>query len=352
MRSNYVLCESEGKFDNGWVFYNYLINNRTDVKAFFYQTPVFDSFWGELKKYVWLMWHIKLFKYAFTSYSIIDLKKYNPNAVSIHMGHSVPFKYAYKSLVGVFSQARIDYITFSENVSNVMELKYNMSDVSKKYLIPHPRIDLFKAKEKIIDSFRNMIGWKNGEVVITTMLTFRRNENQITSLNLLPFDIDFNKLNDALNNNGIRLVIKLHHMLDEAVSNENNYSNIVFLKNVDAIKNGFEATSIMACSDAIVSDYSSSWIDYLFLNKPIAFYIGDYDDYKSNDDGNGFVFQNPLDLMPGAMFSSGDELIKLLPHLIKNDKYFDKRKKMCRFFFGVDSLPDSACSILEKKIIN
>ena len=64
-------------------------------------------------------------------------------------------------------------------------------------------------------------------------------------------------------------------MFDSFNFTKRNYSNIIFLKNTDIIKRGLEATSIMPYCDALICDYSSAAFDYMLLDRPIFYFIGD-----------------------------------------------------------------------------
>lgn len=73
-------------------------------------------------------------------------------------------------------------------------------------------------------------------------------------------------------------------------------TNIVYLENQDLEDNGLQLYEFINCSDALISDYSSVAIDYLLLNRPIGFTLDDYDAYTES---RGWVFEDPLEYMPG-----------------------------------------------------
>ena len=79
-------------------------------------------------------------------------------------------------------------------------------------------------------------------------------------------------------------------------------------------------------SDALISDYSSISVDYLLLDKPIGFTLDDYEAYK---EGRGFVFDNPLEFMPGAHLYDMEQMQDFLKQVAKgNDGWKQEREKV------------------------
>ena len=53
----------------------------------------------------------------------------------------------------------------------------------------------------------------------------------------------------------------------------------------------------------------------MLLDKPIGFVVSDISEYDSQ---RGFVFDNPVDFMPGDIITSGDELLKFAEDIINH----------------------------------
>ena len=77
-------------------------------------------------------------------------------------------------------------------------------------------------------------------------------------------------------------------------------------------------------SDALISDYSSVAIDYLLLNRPIGFTLDDYDAYTES---RGWVFEDPLEYMPGEHIYNVQQFEQFVLD-VKNgkDDYENQRK--------------------------
>lgn len=94
---------------------------------------------------------------------------------------------------------------------------------------------------------------------------------------------------------------------------------------------------IMNAFDVLVTDYSSVYVDYLLLNRPIIFSCPDIEEYKKD---RGFVVEDPSLLMPGKMVQSQASLIESLEQIFHGeDIYKEKRKSMLGYFHKyLDSL--------------
>ena len=79
--------------------------------------------------------------------------------------------------------------------------------------------------------------------------------------------------------------------------------------------------------DGLVGDYSSVSLQYLLLNKPMAFVIPDLEDYKEK---RGFVFEDPLEFMPGNIVNTKEEFYEFLSQMANGeDRYKEKRETVC-----------------------
>ena len=62
---------------------------------------------------------------------------------------------------------------------------------------------------------------------------------------------------------------------------------------------------LLVQSDALITDYSSVFFDYLLIDKPIGFTIDDMESYRNK---RGFVMKDPDYYMPGFRISSLEDL--------------------------------------------
>ena len=83
---------------------------------------------------------------------------------------------------------------------------------------------------------------------------------------------------------------------------------------------------LIGVCDGLLSDYSSVAVDYLLLNRPLGYVLADYEIYKEK---RGFVFDDPLEYMPGEKIYNAEDMIKYLKHLSEGtDTYMQERAQM------------------------
>ncbi len=86
-------------------------------------------------------------------------------------------------------------------------------------------------------------------------------------------------------------------------------------------------------ADIMISDYSSIWVDYLLLNRPVIGYCYDYERYL-RDRSLLFRYDN---IFPGEITYNFDELVSALESVLKGEESADSkalRKSSRKFFFS------------------
>lgn len=152
------------------------------------------------------------------------------------------------------------------------------------------------------------------------------NENTLVSETGLP--IITNKeylieINKFLEDRDVILVIKLHPFQDRDSIICEKRSNIILLDNEQLVDLDLQINQILPFADALISDYSSAAVDYLLLNRPIAFTL---DDVKEFEDSRGFVFDNIREWLPGKEVSCVNEFIEYIDEISKDiDSTAEKR---------------------------
>ena len=87
---------------------------------------------------------------------------------------------------------------------------------------------------------------------------------------------------------------------------------------------------LLLISDALITDYSSSMVDYLLTMKPILLFTYDLDDYIKE---RGFCY-NFQDVAPGPLLFNGEEFIEAIKHIDKIDIEFKEKRKKLRDMFN------------------
>ena len=117
------------------------------------------------------------------------------------------------------------------------------------------------------------------------------------------------ELNDFCKKNRILIVIKKHYLQIPYDFGENVLTNIIYLENKDLDENQVQLYEFIHYADALVSDYSSVAIDYLLVDRPLGFTL---DDYHAYTESRGWVFDDPLEYMPGHHIYDMDQFKQFL----------------------------------------
>lgn len=175
--------------------------------------------------------------------------------------------------------------------------------------------------------------------------TFRSTEHKLEQLNEyclqsetgLPVVNTREKLNDLntiLAENNIVLIVKLHPFQDRSIVHCENYANIHLVENEDLVRCGIPINRLLGHADALISDYSSAAVDFMLLDKPIAFLLEDVDEYGKS---RGFVFENIREWLPGKEVNSFEEICVFVGEIagnyditaVKRRELRDKMHKYC-----------------------
>ncbi len=149
------------------------------------------------------------------------------------------------------------------------------------------------------------------------------------------------KLDKFLKRENIMLVVKYHQYderyftLDTKIRDKmtlGNYSNIKLVSSNELVQHKVTIYDLLPASDLLITDYSSISIDYLLLNKPIVFYLFDFEDYYRK---YGLLFdkENMNYFLPGPIAFNGEELFEVLEESEANrDPYSSDRERVKRMF--------------------
>lgn len=188
--------------------------------------------------------------------------------------------------------------------------------------------------------------------------TYRQDINELTiegrkttEDNIFKMD-DYNheELLRTLEEEKLFLIIKLHPSEEKLIKNikENSYLKLIrsdYTPHIDTY-------NILSATDCLLTDYSSVYIDYLILNRDIAFVIPDYDEYYQNENRGGFTLEPYDEWTPGPKIKTQNELITYLKNIEKTQECFQKeREKLARILHKyIDG--NSSKRVYEKLIKN
>lgn len=255
------------------------------------------------------------------------------NQTRVYLKHSA---FPLKNVKGIINPDKYcDYfISVSEKLNDKLEEMYSVSK-EKMFVCGLPRTDtIFESN---FDFKKIGVDRENSKVIVW-MPTFRK--CAVSSLSLredsnvrYPFDIplidsqNIIELNKFCEEKDVILLIKLHPHHDLTNIVEKNYGNIKIITDQDLRQKEISTHKILGSTDALITDYSSIYFDYLLINKPIGFVLDDFDEYKL-----GYSFDNITNYMAGEHIYSMQELQKFIYNISNEiDTTINERKKILEF---------------------
>jgi CDP-glycerol glycerophosphotransferase (TagB/SpsB family) len=157
--------------------------------------------------------------------------------------------------------------------------------------------------------------WQAYERVLLYAPTYRDDPDAVR-----PFSQTFfAAFNEQLKSRNWCLLVKKHHF-DTTMDLPEEMSNIF-----DISRDTDDIQQVLAETDVLISDYSSTFIDYLLRRKPVIFYIYDLEKYL---DQSRKMYCDFLDEVPGPFARTADELTNLV---FNTDEWFEEASYQQRF---------------------
>ena len=265
--------------------------------------------------------------------SNIYVNKMHSKQVRIHLKHGLPMK---------------DASRYNRDIGDV-----DLISVPCTYWV-----DVCAKEHGVDSSFIKPLGFarndelflkEHNEKIIMWMPTFRNHSSeQNTSFDfctIMPLGVplvksskDLEKIDALLKNNNAYLLIRLHPAQDISNINLSDMSNIKLCDEEFLRKHKKSLYSILTYTDALISDYSSIYYDYLNLAKPIALAVEDFEQYKKN---NGILAKSCdefKEMYPAQFLENYDDLLAFLQGVFDEDpevyKCAEAQKKYMGFNDG------------------
>ncbi len=265
------------------------------------------------RKFIYF-YHLRTSKYLFFTDAMYWTRFCGKEQIRVNLWHGNGFK-AKKNKQGGALNSFFDYTTVSGPVYLDLHARYFGCDRNKVFDTGLAKEDLlFEKQDKGLDEIlqipkcRKYLFW---------LPTFRQTIQELNSLNEyeVPSETGMpiltsvkyaEQMNDLLAQRDMFLIIKLHPIQENSAIRNLNFSNIKVLTHVDIAKTGYQINSLLAQADALISDFSSAAVDYVLLDRPLAFVLQDEDLYKES---RGFVFEPLTDYLPGKELYSFEDMV-------------------------------------------
>ncbi len=247
----------------------------------------------------------------------------------IHLGHGIPLKNI------VFAEKKISFLRwinrflrvknithvlcYSENFKSIMQNIFKFKSIS--YIpLGQPRNDAIfrnQSKESIKDEIDNKL---NINVKYNKAILYSPTWRPYATVKFFPFNnLKANELNDILYKNDTVLFLRKHPYFPCEIKEEfNNCSNIKWFNSEEFS----DIDEYLIYFDKLITDYSSIFLDYLSLNRPLAFIPYDLGLYKKQV---GFTGD---ELFCGKIIENDVDFIEFI--LSKQDDFIGKREEIIK----------------------
>lgn len=338
---NIILMESNPDFtDNARHVFDKLIENNVNDKYkivwFVKNSKEFRDIKFKNVKFVSVYSKYNIFKkinkiyYNSSAKIIIDCNNYIPKVKDkqfrIYLTHGTPLKNAEA------------YCKDIGDVNYILEIgEFFRNENSKLFDIPKERIlhlGFPRNDELFLNITINEIFPEyNGKKVIVWLPTYRKHkEHEKYKNSILKYGLpainsaeDFVKINKILEENNTIILIKLHPAQDRSVIESFKCNNLKIITDEQLAKKGFNLYKLLAASDALITDYSAVYYDYLLTKKPIGLAITDIEEYKENA---GLVYDY-YKTIKGEYIYNSDELCYFIKNLAAGKDNFLEERLNC-----------------------
>ena len=294
----------------------------------------------------------KIRYYNYFAKYIVDCNRFifkrNKYQLRIHLTHGTPIKFA----GGYCAQCgKLDYVT--QIGDYFTEITKDLFKVTDKQVIStgFPRNDILLKKNNCI--YYPEIKRKK---TICWFPTYRNHKGHSTGKNAFPYGIpsvnsekDLKELNSVLKKEDVLLVIKLHPSEDTSILKKLDLDHIKLVE--DSIFDIDHTTlyHYFRNVDALITDYSSVYYDFMLTKKPIGLAICDIDEYVKT---TKIVFDKFEDGVAGEYIYTFKDLLTFIHNVaIDNDISYKRRMEKMKIYhkYFDDKSADRIIAIMEKK---
>lgn len=252
------------------------------------------------------------------------------------------------------------YVGYSNFYNTVCNSCYGLN-IQKYLTLGAPRNDYLFVENKRKREIKKKLKIEQNQKIIMFCPTHRdhisdkskRLEKFISNLNFEKFNIK--KFNEYLKKNNLKFILKPHpnhNLLWKKILKKHNPSNFKILFEEDLKTNKIKFYELLGTSDLLVTDYSSIYVDYLLINKPIIFLTTDIKEYRKS---RGFLLE-PYETYwtPGPKCMNQKEFEQEILKSLKNKKYYEQeRLKLQNLFhkYKDDNASERVAEFIEKKLL-
>ena len=210
-------------------------------------------------------------------------------------------------------------------------------------LTGNPRVDQFARSSS---EHLRRLGVSTDRPIVVWMPTFRKNTGRGLTAGWSESHDDGHGVNDAaehaveiLTRAGLTVIVKPHPV----DADSRNIRGATIVTNDDLLRAGVQLYELIGASDALLTDYSSVWIDFLALDRPIGFIIPDEAQYAA---GRGFSTVDVLDWLPGPRLEADSDYEAFALDVTAGGNDQRERRAAVALHIGSTAIPHVSAAVL------
>ena len=334
--AKYILFESYPDYcDNTGAVYEYMVKHKMNKKY----TPVWvlsekTNVRNGIKSVVSDGTTINKIKFIYYSSRSKVIVFCNKNINKIHNKQKTFFLShgsALKNVSGKYDMpSDLDYcLVQSKYLEQPLKLAVSLTEYTKMITLGFPRNDdllldnTFNKNDMFDVDFEKMVVWYP---------TFRQHKSSLArksssiTLPIIDNESSAKRINEFAKDNKILIVLKPHFAQDTSYIKDLHLSNIVIINDEFLMEKGIRSYQLLNLSDALITDYSSVYYDYLLTDKPIGLTWDDYDEYSQKEP---FAVDADVIFAGGEKIYNSDDFCAFLKNLAEgNDVLKTERNKV------------------------
>ena len=223
-----------------------------------------------------------------------------------------------------------------DRTTEILETGLPRNDI----LLKKSRQDFALEKAK----YAELLGFDPDKKVVLYLPTYRRKTEQIESFANRD-RTETERLNQLLEQANAVLLEKNHFAADQYMVNKVGSDMPAIVK----VSVPVDVQEMLEFADILISDYSGCILDYLLLDRPIVYYVYDYQDYRDTDSG---LYYDITEYAAGPVAYSFDDVYDALKSSLIDgtDDYVRERESVRKDLTTYDD--GHSCERVCKAVLN
>ncbi|MBZ7970767.1 CDP-glycerol glycerophosphotransferase family protein [Campylobacter molothri] len=269
-------------------------------------------------------------KYLINSGSFCRFFIRKPEQKYLATWHGTPWKYLGKDIKRSFMEFEITQKDFlqsthiispNSHTSHVLLERHDISNIYQGFVLEsgYPRIDTtLNLDDNRKREIRKRLKVNDQIKTVLYAPTYRNSFEKA--------ELDFEKLLKDINlfkKSGYNILFRGHYILEKKLEEQE----------ILSVPRDIDTNELLSIVDILISDYSSIIFDFMILNRPIIYYVYDYEEYKNQ---HGLYFD--IEILTSSFCKTSFEVLEILKDPIALQKCYTSEKVKNMFLTNEDGL--------------